>query len=372
MKKILIVYASYGSGHKTIAQYIKDTIYDENKYQIELIDVLSYTGRVADFVLKSFDYAYKHRMEKLFSSLYEILDHHNMTKGYEWYVRKFIFNDKLRKMYIDFNPDVVIATHFYGTTIAKILKGEGLINPRMVTVVTDYKIHELWMSNSKKEDIFIVANNIVKNEMIERGCKSEHIEPLGLPYNEKKLIEIIPRNEIYDKYDIPKDKKNILFYGGGSMGSFAYVKYLKVLLKLNTDYEILFVCGKNTELKEYVDDLSKKYNNLKPFGFVNNVYELMDISDIIISKPGGATVTECLEMQKFLVALPGIGGQENYNARFVSENGYGVRVRYLFTFKLFMKKYLFDSERYINAYKNKKVDNQSLAKIKKLINDITK
>ena len=62
----------------------------------------------------------------------------------------------------------------------------------------------------------------------------------------------------------------------------------------------------------------------------------MEVSEFVITKPGAATVTECLEMQKFMLLLPSVGGQENYNAKFVEKNNYGVAVKFIITFALFI------------------------------------
>lgn len=366
MKKILITYASYGSGHKTIANYIKDYL-GSNNYEIKVIDIMDYTNNIANFSIKMFDYVYKHRLEKSFTFLYKSMDNNLLRKDYIWYFKHFIYNNKIKNVYLEFNPDIVISTHFYGSNVAAILKKAKLINPQIITIVTDYKVHKFWMSSFDKEEIFIVANNYVKNDMIKRNCYSQNIYPYGLPYNIKKVLEMLPKDKIYQKYNINSRKKIILFFGGGSNGSEAYIKYLKVLLKLKLNYEILFICGNSEKLKIMAEKEAINYQNVKIYGFINNVYELLEIADLVITKPGGATVTECLEMQKFVILLPGIGGQEKYNADFVIKNHYGVMVNYKLTFILFLKRYVINNELYKNIYNNNKIKNESLSKIKKLI-----
>ena len=48
------------------------------------------------------------------------------------------------------------------------------------------------------------------------------------------------------------------------------------------------ICGHNEQLVAKLDDLKKPFKNvnMKAFGFVNNVYEYMSISDMLISKSG--------------------------------------------------------------------------------------
>lgn len=367
MKKILITYASYGSGHKTIAEYIYEYLKDNKDYEIKIVDILDYTGKTTGVTLSAFNYIYEHRLDKLFSFLYSSMDNKFFNREYKWFFKNFIYNKSLKELYVDFKPDIVFSTHFFGSNVASILKKENIICPKIITLVSDYKVHKMWMSSYDKDEIFIVANNIVKNEMLKKKCYSSTIYPFGLPFNEKKITELISKDSIYRKYNIEPGQKVILFFGGGSYGNERYLKYLKCILKLKLDYQIIFVCGKNEKLKFKAQKIATLYDNVKILGFVNNVYELMEISEMVITKPGGATITECLEMQKFMLLLPGMGGQEKYNARFVCKNNYGRCANYVFTFKIFLMKYVFLSESYKNFYNNKKLENQSLRQIGELI-----
>ncbi|MBE6155819.1 MAG: hypothetical protein E7164_03575 [Firmicutes bacterium] len=366
MKKILITYVSYGSGHKTIAQYIANHLQNKD-YEIKLVDLVDYMGNFTLKTVDIFDYIYNHRLEKVFSFLYRISDNGFVNQNYKIYTKKCLYNNMTKKLFSDFNPDIVLSTHWYGSNIAAYMKKKKMINPKIVTVVTDYKVHKMWMTSYDKEEHFVVANNIVKDAMQKRGCYSCNIYAYGLPVDFKKVAEVMPKSEIYKKYGLTSHNPKILFFGGGSNGSMSYLKYLKKLLILNKNYEVLFVCGNNKELYDCTKKLEKTYPHLKTFGFITNVYELMDISEIVISKSGGATVTECLEMQKYMVLLPGIGGQENYNAKFVAKNHYGVRIKGLLSFKWFMKKYFIDPHKYLDNYNDNKINNESLKLISALI-----
>ena len=87
--------------------------------------------------------------------------------------------------------------------------------------------------------------------------------------------------------------------------------------------------------KRYVKQ--KNLTNIKVLGFTNDVFNLLKISDLVISKPGGATITECLEMKVPMILVPGVGGQEKYNARFMARKRYGFKVRGTFRFKRVLK-----------------------------------
>ena len=62
------------------------------------------------------------------------------------------------------------------------------------------------------------------------------------------------------------------------------------------------------------------------FGFVNNVHELMDASDVIISKPGGLSTAEALAKGRPMMIVEPIPGQEQRNAEWLLENSAAVRL----------------------------------------------
>jgi len=376
MKKILITYATYGNGHKAIAEYIANYLKDED-YDIKILNIMDYTGFLCNVTLKAFNFVYNHRLEHLFSFFYTTSDNELNVKLYNFLFKKVVYNKKIKKIFIDYNPDLVISSHFYGSNAAYNLKKSGLINSKMITIITDYAFHKFWTSNNDPNEIFVVANEIVKKDMIEKKVRSKYIYPYGLPFDIMKFNNVPSKDRLLKKYNISSNKKVILFFMGGGNGSNAYLKYYKSLLKLNLkDIEIIVVCGRNEDIKETVEDIKYKYKrkNVHVLGFVNNVYELLKISDIVISKPGGATVTECLETKNVMLILPGIGGQEKYNAKFMCKNNHGVRVRFIFTFKKTLLK-LLNNEKEFNRLKdsyNKINKNDSLEKISELIKNILK
>ena len=376
MKRILITYATYGNGHKAIAGYIANYL-NKNEYEIKELNIMDHVGFLCNASLKIHNFISGHRFEHLFSFLYNTADNKWTVKLYNFLFKKVVYNKRIQKEFLDFNPDLVISSHFYGSNAASYLKKKGLLETEIITIITDYSYHKFWTANNDPDEIFIVANDIVKREMLEADVKSKNIYPYGLPFNILKYNNVMPRDEIIKKYNLDPNKKVILFFMGGGNGSNAYMKYYKKIVKMKLkNSEVIVVCGKNEELKEDVLYFKRKNRarNIHVLGFVNNVYELLKISDIVISKPGGATVTECLETKNIMLLLPGIGGQEKYNAKFVCKNSHGLKVRFAFTFEKVLS-VLINNERVFNKYKNSyknKTKNESLEKISKLIKKILK
>lgn len=370
-KKILVVYARYGSGHKTIAEYVANYIKEHNNYEVLTLDITDYGNFLGKISIKVMDWVLNKHAEFLFNLGYELMDHKVSTLGHNKFTKKSYDNKELRKIICDFNPDITISSHFYGSNLITYYNDLKLINSKLYTIITDYRTHEFWTKNHKKETGYIVGNEMVKEELVNRGVDAKKVYPFGLPLNINQLNNLDSEKDILKRYKLKGDKKIYLFFGGSTAGSMYYFDYFKTIAKMNIDADILFICGKNEKLRarceEYVKN--KKIKNIQVFGFSTDIFNLMKISDLVISKPGGATVTECLEMKVPMVLVPGIGGQEKYNAKFMSKKKYGIKIRGLYSFRKCIKK-LENNPAIIYRMKDRmlKIDNnKSVEKINNLI-----
>ena len=72
----------------------------------------------------------------------------------------------LKQDIVNFNPDLVITSHFFGITNCTIYKKQKIINPKMISIITDYASHEFWEKDIDYIDSLIVANKIIKKNLI--------------------------------------------------------------------------------------------------------------------------------------------------------------------------------------------------------------
>lgn len=374
-KRVLILYARYGSGHKSIAEYIYKYINSNNSnVEAKILDITDYGNFAGRVGVKIFDWISKKRPERLFDVAYEITDTRLAALSHNLFAIKSYDNLKLRKEIVSFMPDIVISTHFYGSDLVNYYNGLGFIKTKILTVITDYKSHECWTRNYKTEAGFIVGNDVVKKELVERGIPKDKIFVFGLPINNDAIKTIDNKEKTLKKYKLSGKRPIYLFFGGSTSGSMYYYDYLKYIAKANIDKDIVFISGNNMRLKNKSEIFIKDNNisNVKVLGYSKDVFNLMNISDLVISKPGGATVTECLEMRKPMLLVPGLGGQEKYNAKFIKKKKYGLVVRNILQFKKTIK-YL-EENPYIIEKINRKMSsittNDSVEKINELINKL--
>ena len=330
MKKILIVYATAGIGHKKAAMAVKKA-YDEMKLpgvEVTLIDALDYTN---DFFKWSYLQAYLLMVNKLptFWGLSYYLTDVPFVDLFVSVVRRlnnWANSKKLVSYILDTKPDVIISTHFFASEVIADLKQKKLMLSRLVTIVTDYRLHAWWVCEGT--DAYIVASEDTRRDLEWRKVDPARIKVMGIPV-EPIFSKSLDRPKIFKEAGLRDDLFTILVIGGG-FGVGPIEGIVKVIAQINKNLQTVVVCGHNEELVRKIQSLKDEYRlNMKVLGFIDNVYEYMDVSDILISKSGGITVSESLAKEIPLVVISPILGQETGNCAFLVRNNAAVKVKRL-------------------------------------------
>jgi processive 1,2-diacylglycerol beta-glucosyltransferase len=100
----------------------------------------------------------------------------------------------------------------------------------------------------------------------------------------------------------------------------------KLDMETRDKMQLIAICGKNELLYHEFEGISRNLKvRLKTFGYVNNVDEFMELSDIIVTKPGGLTISEALSKTLPMIIVQPILGQETRNCNILT--GYGTAVK---------------------------------------------
>ena len=323
MKKILIFYGSYGGGHLSAAKSISEFLKKQNPdLVVEMVDCIEY---ISKYLNKLSTEAYK-EMAKKFPFMWE----HFYNRSQEGALAKFttttnrIFSYKLKQLIIDFKPDLIISTHPFSTQMCTILKKKKVINCKVATILTDYKIHSQWLYLPEYMDYYFVSNSEMKKDMVLKGINSEKIFITGIPVS-AKFSEKFDKKLIYSEFGLSPELRTVLFFAGGEFGLGRNTTFmtLKAIIRLFKDTQVVAISGKNHKMNEKFKNLIEITNSsdrVKLLDFSNKIPELMAISDFVVTKPGGLTVTESLVSNLPIVIINPIPGQEEENAEFLVEN----------------------------------------------------
>ena len=107
-KKVLITYATYGSGHKTVANYIYDYFIKYSDYEVKMIDLMDYENFIGLLSKKVYEQNFKYRSSSaIFSVIYEIFDFKTTTLPYKAVIKSVFNNKKLEEEIVSYNPDLL-------------------------------------------------------------------------------------------------------------------------------------------------------------------------------------------------------------------------------------------------------------------------
>jgi len=254
----------------------------------------------------------------------------------------------------------VIFHFFCIIPIYRILKRNKLSIP-VQTVITDpFTPHPMWFLIKNQNFIVFskgLAERIVRKK---RGYKVDSF-PFVL---DEKYSKSLSKEELVNakkKFDFVPDKKIILIVGGGD-GIPNGEKILNELLKSKLNAQIGIVCGKNEVLQKGAERLKTffKADNLKIYGYVDYIYELLNVSDVVITKCGASTIMEILNLKKVPIVNDYIWEQEQGNVDYLIEKKLGIyepRIKNLPTAvrKLLEDQQLFSS--YSENISNEKIEN---------------
>lgn len=327
MKKILIFYGSYGGGHLSASRSIKEYI-DKNypNSEILMIDCMEYVSKTINkFTTK----AYKDMAKKAkwaYGRIYYASEKGPFLK-ISTNAQKAL-SIKLNKIFKTFTPDLIISTHPFSSQMCAFLKSKGKINCKIATIMTDYAPHQQWFMYPEQVNYFFVAHEGMKNELINAGVSAEKIFATGIPLSNRFLLNY-NKEQILEELNLTPNKKTILFFAGGEygLGKDKTFKILETLIHSFPNLQIIAIAGKNVKMKNNFEELVEKTNsseNVKILAYTTKVPELMSISDLVITKPGGLTTTESLASGLPIIVINPIPGQETENAEFLEEHNVGI------------------------------------------------
>lgn len=238
---------------------------------------------------------------------------------------------KLKNLIKEKSPDIIISTHPFSSQMVSYLKRKGKINPILATILTDFASHKQWLIGHEYTDFFFVSNHNMQQELCDYGVEQSKIYVTGIPMS-GRFFEKFDKDVIFKMFSLNVTMPVILFFGGGEfgLGKERTLQILQSLILNVPNEQIVAIAGKNEKMRESFESLVKDLNvtdRVKVLGFTDKVPELMSISHLVVTKPGGLTTTESLASHLPLLVINPIPGQEEENAEFLEKHGVGIWIR---------------------------------------------
>mmetsp|Transcript_34097 Transcript_34097/g.54865 ORF Transcript_34097/g.54865 Transcript_34097/m.54865 type:complete len:623 (-) Transcript_34097:297-2165(-) len=349
VRKVLICHASVGAGHKRAAEALAATIHRlDSSVEVRVVDLMQtpYADRTLIYFYK--DWYLRLVGGETFCGQIGTLCvgfffdransvHNSFTGGgtvQRRITQSFLLN--FLQLVCDFNPDVVVHTHFLAPELlASLRRKHGLKVPH-VTVVTDMDVHAWWYQ--QPTDHYFVPREMAKHQLTSDGVPVGDVTISGIPImpqfldtltaiepldTSQRRRRLLSQMDAYLNPELFTDGHRPLVVQMSTGRSVQDV--FEGLLLLETPISLVVVCGRQADVSSKLEQVKiPSRHRVSLLGFTGCIHELLAVADIVVTKPGGLITSEALACGLMMVVVDPYPGQEERNASMLLEEGAGI------------------------------------------------
>jgi processive 1,2-diacylglycerol beta-glucosyltransferase len=313
-KKILLMYITSNSGHNRASIGIENAL-KKISPSVEIMNIngFRYTNPILEKVINKTYMSLIRTKPEVWEYLYDNPKILKSVQGMREVIHKYN-SKKLKSLLESFNPDVCVCTQAFPCGMVADYKKNLGLNLPLIGVLTDHAPHSYWIFN--EVDYYIMPSETGKEHFMKNGVAESKIKVFGIPID-PVFGEIHDKNEICRDMGLDPEIPVILIMGG-SQGLGPVENIVRVLDAKDTPFQLIIICGTNKKLEKILSKrIKKSRKKTVVLGHVKNVDKLMEISHIVITKPGGLTTSEALAKDLPMIIVNPIPGQEQKNTEYL-------------------------------------------------------
>ncbi|MBS1797408.1 MAG: glycosyltransferase [Acidobacteria bacterium] len=316
MKKprILVLTLSFGAGHLSAARSVADGLRETLAgAEVRLIDALESCSPA----FRAF-YVWPYwAMIRYAPFMWKRFFETRSARGAEQTAPVRAWRAGCRKVFAAlarFRPDLIVAAEVGACEIAVIAKREGLTNAPIVNVITDFEAEPVWV----KPEIaaYAVASPEVGRQLEGWDAPADRIVVCGIPLDDSFARR---HDAAGTRRAFGLDERPAVLLMGGGMGPTRMDEIAAGLLCEGEDLQIVALPGRDHRTRARLGRLrSSETVALHVLDWTDKVAALMQTAAVLVTKPGGVTLSEAAATGLPLVLFDPIPGPEEKNAaRFV-------------------------------------------------------
>ncbi|MGD0016121.1 MAG: glycosyltransferase [Verrucomicrobiia bacterium] len=314
-KRILFLYLTEHSGHYAAAMAVEQALRRcDDGIESMMLDSFSHTNPVLSKVTLHGYLAMLKAAPEIWEFMYDNPEFKQRTAK----IRELLNrgnSKKLHQVLTNFAPDAIVCTQAFSCgVIASWKRATGNHKLALVGVLTDFVAHRYWAD--EEVDLYIAPNSETKESLLVQGVPANRIRVTGIPIA-ASFAQPGNKNDTLKNLGLKADVPKIVVMGG-SLGLGPIKSVIRKLDTLPQPFDIIVVTGKNKRLRnELLDRRRPRRHTTKALGFVDNMHELMELAEVLVTKPGGITTAEALSRHVPMIIINPIPGQEEKNAQFL-------------------------------------------------------
>ena len=333
-KRVLLMYITEHSGHHRASTAIENAFHELTD-DVETLNVNSfrYTNPILEKIITKTYMSVIRRRPEVWGYLYDNPRVVQRTQKLKEAIHRFN-SQKMKHLLEDFKPQAVVCTQAFPCGMVSDCKKTMGNNIMLTGVLTDYAPHSYWLYDNV--NTYYVPSEETKERLVSNGVPKEKIKFTGIPVD-TRFKKIIDRQKVFNSLGLDSSRPIVLIMGG-SQGMGPIGDILKVLNNSTENFQIIVASGGNKKLFKYLKRLEPRFKKKTIIlGFAENINELMDISSIVISKPGGITTSEALAKGLPILIVKPIPGHEQMNTDHLVKHKVGIKVDNVHDIDVFIK-----------------------------------
>lgn len=328
-RDVLVLHASVGAGHTRAAKAVVAALaLEAPDARVVVVDVLDLARPLFRRVYGDGYLELVEKAPRLFGLLFDLTDRHPAPGA---------LGDRLRRAaqgwgvdgFFDFATrgrwDVVVNTHFLGAELTAALRAEGRFSAPALTVVTDYDAHRIWVHHGTER--YCVAGPLAAASLRAHGVAASAIEATGIPVDPAFSVPI-ERASARRALGLPESGRPMIVQSAGGSGVGPLEAVSRALLAASVPCDFVVICGRNEAARARLAALRPPpRHRLRVLGFTDRMRDWMAAADLLVTKPGGLTVSEALASGLPMALVHPIPGQEERNEGFLVSHGAAISAR---------------------------------------------
>ncbi len=316
---ILFLFSDTGGGHRSAAQSIIEAlnVYHPGQVTTEMLDFfIEYAPPPFDMAVTG--YAPMAQVPDLWELGYKLSNGKWRSKLVQDVLWPYIRSAAARLL--EEHPcDLFLSVHpIINTPILRMLGEEH--TPYIIVITDMVTTHALWYNPSAT--LTLSPTEEARQRGIEIGLDPEKIEVVGQPIADKYRRSRASKAELRETLGWPQDTPVVLMVGGGE-GMGPIEETVQAVDQAQLDLMIAVIAGKNESLRTSLENAGLK-TPARVYGFVENMPDLMNAADVILTKAGPGTISEAFIAGLPIVLYSKMPGQEDGNVDYVVSKGAGV------------------------------------------------
>jgi processive 1,2-diacylglycerol beta-glucosyltransferase len=250
----------------------------------------------------------------------ESVQHRSPSAGPGWLYRRGA--RPLFRFIRDFDPDVVVATEVGLCELASLHKRASSARFRLAGLeLMDF--NQAWVQ--PEVDLYLCTHPDLAVELAAAGAPPSRIVSTGQPID-PTFSRLPEREGVRARLGLAPDSSVLLvLFGGAGFGRPRLI--LSELAKLRNTLQVVVIAGRNMRMEKEARALCQGIPGSKVVGWVDNMHEWMLAADLMVSKPGGATLAEGFACGLPMLAVNPLPGNEQRTCRWIEKWECGVWIK---------------------------------------------